>query len=318
MPAVSFVVPHIDTKPAQRSINPCDIRSPLSALRTSAAYYHPAYPANSPDVDLVLASSDHVPCWFAVNKSKLFCHTDTFRSVGLEQLTPDNNLPLVQLGESRDVIEVMLACLEADSLPDFGKLDFRVIVSALEAAADKYRLIHTEKICLLALGAYCATNPVEVYTLASHYYCRWLAEAASEHTLNLDITQPDYQDILTSENYIPLLDLHQSRIQSAKLIIQNQAIESHGDKCDISKLQAFWADASLRIISRITSPALDIDQLFEPEMKLAVQELSPCLNCYSILVQIRDQVRNECLGLRRTVNVPVVTPGRQLADYFSS
>lgn len=25
-------------------------------------------------------------------------------------------------------------------------------VSALEAAADKYRLIHTEKICLLALG----------------------------------------------------------------------------------------------------------------------------------------------------------------------
>ncbi|KAH9824872.1 hypothetical protein DFH28DRAFT_942065 [Melampsora americana] len=318
MPAVSFVVPQIQTKPIQRPPHPCDIRSPLSALRTSDAYYHPSYPATSPDVDLVLASSDNLPCWFAVNKSKLFCHTDTFRSVGLEQLTPDNNLPLVQLGENRDVIEVMLACLEADSLPDFGKVDFRVIVSALEAAADKYRLIHTEKICLLALGAYCATNPVEVYTLASHYYCRWLAEAASEHTLRLDITQPDYQDILTSENYIPLIDLHQYRIQSAKLIIKNQGIELHEGKCDTSKLQAFWAEASLRIISRITSPALDIDELFEPELKLAIQVLSPCLPCYSILVRIRDQVRNECLGLRRTVNVPFANSGCHPVDYLSS
>lgn len=127
MPAVSFAVPKIDTRADHRSTSSWDLRSPLSALRSTPAYYHPFYPATSSDVDLVLASSDKIPCWFAVNKSKLFCHTDTFRSVGLEQITPDTNLPLVQLGETRDVIEVMLACLKADSLPDFGRLDFRVL-----------------------------------------------------------------------------------------------------------------------------------------------------------------------------------------------
>jgi hypothetical protein len=190
MPAVSFAVAPIEGIKNQ-SHTSSDLRTPLPTLRSKSAYYHPNYhPADSPNADLVLASSDKISCWFAISRAQLFCHDDAFRSVGLELITPDSNLPLVKLGESRAVIEVILSCLQADTIPDFGHLDFRVLssvqsisasessltsthhqltltfaflflVSALEAAADKYRLVHMEKICLLAMGL------VSKYTFSS-------------------------------------------------------------------------------------------------------------------------------------------------------
>ncbi|KAG0144465.1 hypothetical protein CROQUDRAFT_47295 [Cronartium quercuum f. sp. fusiforme G11] len=314
MPVVSFSIPQIDTKSNNRSTTTTssssssgfDLRSPLSTLRsTTTSYYHPSYClSNSIDVDLVLSSSDEIPCWFAINKSKLFGHTDIFKSVGLEQLTPDHHLPLVQLGESRDVIELILTCSEADSIPDFTKIEFNVLVSALEAAADKYKLIHTEKICLLALGAYCTTNPVQVYTLAIHYNCKWLAEAASEHTLSLNINHPDYQDILTSEGYAPLMELHQYRISKAKQIIEAIMIPKTKESL---KLSNFWINSSQRLVDRIDNPILNIDEIFKPELHLAIQELNPCLKSYSDLIDIRDQIRNECNHIRKRVDLSIIT-----------
>lgn len=301
MPVVSFAAPPIESIKNQ-STTSSDLRTSLPTLRSKAAYYHPNYhPSDSPNVDLVLASSDKISCWFAIDRAQLFCHDDAFRSVGLELITPDTNLPLVKLGESRAVIEVILACLQADTIPDFGQIDFRVLMSALEAAADKYRLVHMEKICLLAMGAYCRTHPVEVYTLASHYACRWLTEAASKHTLSLDINQPKYRDILSSENHSALLELHQHRIDTAKSLISSQKITTHAGHDHLSRLQSFWAGACDGIVASISTPDVDFQSIFEPTLQSALDRFPDCARCYAALNEIRNQVEKEWRNVRKTI-----------------
>ncbi|CAH7689802.1 hypothetical protein PPACK8108_LOCUS24943 [Phakopsora pachyrhizi] len=288
MPAVSFVLAHINTGKSHTGTNSVTAEhsrsSPLSAACSNSAYYHPNYPPSSPKANLVLTSSDSDSCWFAINCKNLFCRDDAFCSVGLEIVTPDSNLPLIKLGESREVIEVILACLQPDTLPDFGNIDFRVLVSALEAAADKYCLVHIEKMCLLALGAYYRTHPVEVYTLASHYSCRWLAEVASKYTLKVNITQPEYQDILTSENYDVLVSLHKSRINIAKSIVLSQTIAVESNSYKIEELEELWAEASEQIALRITRPSNNFQQLFAPELELALSRFPKCAKCYAALL----------------------------------
>ncbi|KAH9455892.1 hypothetical protein Pst134EB_012121 [Puccinia striiformis f. sp. tritici] len=161
------------------------------------------------------------------SKAQLFCHDDAFRSVGLELITPDTNLPLVKLGESRAVIEVILSCLEADTIPGFRSSRLPCPHVCTRGCGRQVPTSPHGKICLLAMGAYCRTHPVEVYTLASHYSCRWLTEAASEHTLSLDINQPEYRDILSSENHSALLELHRHRLEAAKRIIRSLTISHH-------------------------------------------------------------------------------------------
>ncbi|CAH7685412.1 hypothetical protein PPACK8108_LOCUS19928 [Phakopsora pachyrhizi] len=269
MPAVSFVLAHIDTGKSHTGTNSVTAEhsrsSPLSAACWNSAYYHPNYPPSSPKANLVLASSDSDSCWFAINCKNLFCMDDAFCSVGLEIVTPDSNLPLIKLGESCEVIEVILACLQPDTLPDFGNIDFRVLVSALEATADKYCLVHIEKI------AYYRTHPVEVYTLASHYSCRWLAEVASKYTLKVNITQPEYQDILTSENYDA--KLHKSRINIAKSIVLSQTIAVESNSYKIEELEEL-----------ITRPSNNFQQLFAPELELALSRFPKCAKCYAALL----------------------------------
>ncbi|KAI8450415.1 hypothetical protein BY996DRAFT_6417386 [Phakopsora pachyrhizi] len=127
MPAVSFVLAHIDTGKSHTGTNSVTAEhsrsSPLSAACLNSAYYHPNYPPSSPKANLVLASSDSDSC--------------------LEIVTPDSNLPLIKLGESRKVIKVILACLQPDTLPDIGNIDFRVLEylilpQTLCASANKY------------------------------------------------------------------------------------------------------------------------------------------------------------------------------------
>ncbi|KNZ52030.1 uncharacterized protein VP01_3720g1 [Puccinia sorghi] len=311
MPAVSFAAPPIEGGIKNQSHTSSDLRTSLPTLRSKAAYYHPNYhPADSPNVDLVLASSDKISCWFAISRAQLFCHDDAFRSVGLELITPDTNLPLVKLGESRAVIEVILSCLQADTIPDFGHLDFRVLMSALEAAADKYRLVHMEKICLLAMGfptlnvqyrAYCKTHPVEVYTLASHYSCRWLTEAASEHTLSLDINQPKYRDILSSENHSDLLELRRYRIETAKTIVRSLQIGSQSGHEHRAELEQFWVRAVESIVGKIQWPDVDFKTLFAPELHNALLEFPSCARCYAALVKLQNRAEKEWLTIRKSV-----------------
>jgi len=302
MPAVSFAAPPIEGGIKNQSHTSSDLRTSLPTLRSKAAYYHPNYhPADSPNADLVLASSDKISCWFAISRAQLFCHDDAFRSVGLELITPDTNLPLVKLGESRAVIEVILSCLQADTIPDFGHLDFRVLMSALEAAADKYRLVHMEKICLLAMGAYCSTHPVEVYTLASHYSCRWLTEAASEHTLSLDINQSKYRDILSSENHSALLELHRHRIETAKTIVRSLQIGSQSGHEHRAELEKFWAGALKTIVGKIQRPDVDFQTLFAPELHNALLEFPSCARCYAALVKLQNRAEKEWLTVRKSV-----------------
>ncbi|WAR54455.1 hypothetical protein PtB15_4B72 [Puccinia triticina] len=301
MPAVSFAAPPLEAIKKQ-SHTSSDLRSPLPTLRSKSAYYHPSYhPADSPNVDLVLASSDKISCWFAISRAQLFCHDDAFRSVGLELITPDTNLPLVKLGESRAVIEVILSCLQADTIPDFGHLDFRVLMSALEAAADKYRLVHMEKICLLAMGAYCQTHPVEVYTLASHYSCRWLTEAASEHTLSLDINQPKYRDILSSENHSALLELHRYRTEAAKTILRSLQISAQSGHEHRAELESFWARSAATIETKILRPDTDFKALFTPELHNALIQFPSCARCYAAIVRLQNRAEKDWLAVRRAV-----------------
>ncbi|PLW20305.1 hypothetical protein PCANC_08492 [Puccinia coronata f. sp. avenae] len=316
MPAVSFAAPPLPGGIKNPSQSSSDLRTALPTLRCKSAYYHPSYhPADSPDADLVLASADKISCWFAINRAHLFCHDDAFRSVGLELITPDTNLPLVKLGESRAVIEVILSCLQADTIPDFGHLDFRVLMSALEAAADKYRLVHMEKICLLAMGAYCKTHPVEVYTLASHYSCRWLTEAASEHTLSLDINQPEYQDILSSENHSALLELHHHRIEMAKMIVRSLQIGAQGGHEHRAELETFWANAMEVILSKIVRPDVDFKALFTPELHAALLQFPSCARCYASLVKLQNRAEKEWATVRKSV---LSTPSTASSHLISS
>lgn len=96
-------------------------------------------------------------------------------------------------------------------------------------------------------------------------------------------------------------------MDSARLIVQSQVIKSHRGSCDLDKLTTFWAEACQRICSRINSPALDMDEIFAPELELAIQQFSQCAYSYSIIVQIRDRVRKECSALRRTVVLPPIS-----------
>ncbi|KAH9455866.1 hypothetical protein MJO28_005902 [Puccinia striiformis f. sp. tritici] len=303
MPAVSFALASSPTEGIKnQSHTSSELRTTLPTLRSKSAYYHPNYhPADSGNVDLVLASSDKISCWFAISRAQLFCHDDAFRSVGLELITPDTNLPLVKLGESRAVIEVILSCLEADTIPDFGHLDFRVLMSALEAAADKYQLVHMEKICLLAMGAYCRTHPVEVYTLASHYSCRWLTEAASEHTLSLDINQPEYRDILSSENHSALLELHRHRLEAAKRIIRSLTISHHSGHEHRQELTTFWKKSAQRIESKITGADPDFKNLFGSELQSALNEFPNCARCYASLIKLQNRAEKDWSTVRKTV-----------------
>ncbi|KAA1081384.1 hypothetical protein PGT21_034996 [Puccinia graminis f. sp. tritici] len=301
MPAVSFAVAPTEGIKNQ-SHTSSDLRTPLPTLRSKSAYYHPNYhPADSPNADLVLASSDKISCWFAISRAQLFCHDDAFRSVGLELITPDTNLPLVKLGESRAVIEVILSCLQADTIPDFGHLDFRVLMSALEAAADKYRLVHMEKICLLAMGAYCRTHPVEVYTLASHYSCRWLTEAASENTLSLDINQSKYRDILSSENHSALLELHRHRIDKAKTIVRSLQISVQSGHEHRAELERFWARSKDTILAKIVRPDVDFKTLFAPELQAALLKFPNCARCYATLIRLQNRAEKDWLAVRKSV-----------------
>ncbi|CAH7686915.1 hypothetical protein PPACK8108_LOCUS21626 [Phakopsora pachyrhizi] len=293
MPAISFVLAHINTDKSNTGTNSVTAEhsrsSLLSAACSNSAYYHPNYPPSSPKANLVLTSSDSDSCWFAINCKNLFFRDDAFCSVGLEIVTPDSNLPLIKLGESCEVIKVILACLQPDTLPDFGNIDFRVLVSALEAAADKYCLVHIEKMCLLALGFVLFGflyffSPLEVYTLASHYSCQWLAEVASKYTLKVNITQPEYQDILTSENYDVLVSLHKSRINIAKLIVLSQTIAVESNSYKIEELKELWAEASEQIALRITRPSNNFQQLFAPELELALSRFTKCAKCYAALL----------------------------------
>ncbi|KAH9821260.1 hypothetical protein DFH28DRAFT_952011 [Melampsora americana] len=300
-------------------ISSSDSLSPVSSISTPELsqnnpphYYHPNFPCSSPSADLVLASADLTSCWFAINSTQIFSrHPESFGSdkvfkpIGLH-----HSRPVYLLQETKSLIELILQCMVGDSLPDFDKVPFATIVSALEVASDKYNLAQMEKICLLALSAYCQEKPIHVFVLASHYSCDWLARIAAEYSISHDLENDEFKDILMVDTHHTLVKLHRSRVKLAQDLVgiirfnssSHSTCHYSRDQKSISSSyksslrehgflgQNWLRQARTRVMKRINRPNVNLRLLLNEEiLKPSIRALG-CCNCSEELMSMCEEV----------------------------
>ncbi|KAG0144230.1 hypothetical protein CROQUDRAFT_660299 [Cronartium quercuum f. sp. fusiforme G11] len=277
-------------------------------------YYHPLFPCFSSTADVVLASVETPSCYFAVESSQIFSRRpESFGSGGpFKPIGFHHSRPIFRLQEPKSVIELILQCMVGDCLPDFSKVPFSDIVEALEIASDKYHLAHMEKICLLALGAYCQEKPIHVFVLASHYSCDWLARAASQYTISCNLDDDELKDILMVETYQALAELQRSRVESALRLVRRLHFKpSHPTNCGSPLTSTtscshyscttrhkfvasqFMSKARSRLIKRITRPDVNMRSLLSFEiLRPAIRALT-CESCIEELLTLCEDVSSK-------------------------
>lgn len=299
------------------SISSSDSLSPISLNPTVELsqihrphYYHSNFPASCPSADLVLASADIPSCWFAIDSAKIFSrrpeHFESdkvFRPIGLHQ-----SRPVFLLQESKSLVELILQCMVGDSLPDFGKVPFSMIVAALEVASDKYHLAQMEKLCLLALSAYCQEKPIHVFVLASHYSCDWLARVAAEYSISCDLEDDQFKDILMVDTHRTLAKLHCSRVEAAQDLVSKLRFKSsRHSACDYPRkrkstsshkssarehdlLGENWlSEARARVLKRINRPNVNLRSLLNEEILRPSIRALGCCNCSEALMSMCEE-----------------------------
>lgn len=275
--------------------------SPKS-VKTGEPYYHHRYPLSTPGVDFILASSDLVSCRFAMSSSKLAFQPEVFSRTNRAKIQWSAGLPLILMDGSKEVVEIILACLDSNLVPDLSGYKFDDLVSALEAVASRCELEHVERLCLLALGAYYKLKPIHVFALAEIYGCTWMAKLASEFTLALDIDLPENKRLLSSDAYDALDELHSYRRKEARQILHHLRLPmiTHRSNCAPDQLAEIWK-SSLGRIKRAAwnSPAdLDMRQLFSKELEKASSVLC-CTQCLHSMYCAADQADQEFSMIRR-------------------
>lgn len=95
-----------------------------SVVQLAEPYYHHAYPASAPGVDLILASSDRQSCHFAIACAKLSCHPTLFVYPSRSKTLARTGIPIVHLDESKEIIEIILICVNPDVVPDLSPYNF--------------------------------------------------------------------------------------------------------------------------------------------------------------------------------------------------
>lgn len=271
---------------------------PVTKIKASEPYYHESYPLTRPGVDLILASSDLVPCRFAISSTKLTFRPELLTRTNRAKIQSYAGLPVIQLDGSKEVIEIILACLDSRLVPDLSEYEFDDLVGVLEAVASRYELEHVERRCLLAIGAYHKLKPIHVFSLAEIYGCKWMAKLASKSTLALDISLPQHKCLLSSEAYDSLIELHSFRRQKAREILNQlrlPLIINHQSKnCSQVELTAFWKPsiARVKILSWNSLTSLHIKQLFSTELEKASVEVH-CTECLDLIESLVDQADSE-------------------------
>ncbi|EGG03095.1 uncharacterized protein MELLADRAFT_72637 [Melampsora larici-populina 98AG31] len=277
----------------------------------SPHYYHPNFPASSPSADIVLASADFPSCWFAIDSAQIFSRRpesfgsdSVFKAIGLHQ-----SRPVFLLQESKSLVELILQCMVGDSLPNFDKVPFSMIVSALEVASDKYHLAQMEKICLLALSAYCQEKPIQVFVLASHYSCDWLARVAAQCSVSCDLENDEFKDILMVDTHAALVKLHRSRVKAARDLVGKMKFKSSCHSAydyprktkstssyDSSSrehdflVEKWLAEARTRVIKRINHPDVNLRLLLNEEILRPSIRALGCSKCTEELMCICEEV----------------------------
>ncbi|EGF99875.1 uncharacterized protein MELLADRAFT_112334 [Melampsora larici-populina 98AG31] len=276
-------------------------RVPLTNGNAAESYYHQAYPLSTPGVDFILASSDIVSCRFAISSTKLAFQPEVFSRIDRAKIQVYAGLPLIMMDGSKEVIEIILACLDPSLVPDLSHYKFDDLVSALEAVASRSALEHVERLCLLALGAFYKLKPIHVFALAEIYGCAWMAKLASEFTLALDIDLPQHKRLLSIEAYDALDELHSYRRKQARQILNRLRLPliSHRSQCNPDQLAEIWK-SSLGRIKRAAwnSPAdLDMRELFSKELNKA-SDLLQCTECLHSIYCLVDQADQEFKMIR--------------------
>ncbi|KAH9814166.1 hypothetical protein DFH28DRAFT_1028557 [Melampsora americana] len=267
----------------------------LTKVTTSEPYYHEFYPLSTPGVDFIIASSDLVSCRFAMCSTKLAFHPEVFSSTNRAKIQWCAGLPLILMDRSKEVIEIILACLDSSLVPDLSGYKFDDLLGALEAVTSRNALEHVERLCLLALGAYYKLKPIHVFALAESYGCTWMAKLASEFTLALDIDLPEHKRLLSSEAYGALEELHSYRRKQARQILNRLRLPLilHRSNCEPDRLAEFWKSSLGRIKRAAWNSLADLDmrKLFSSELKKAssILQCTECLHSICCLVDQADQ-----------------------------
>ncbi|EGF99910.1 uncharacterized protein MELLADRAFT_73299 [Melampsora larici-populina 98AG31] len=297
MPSLTFIglteISAQDLKPQPQSSR--ILGFPLTInIKSSEPYYHTSYSLSRPGVDLILASSDRIPCRFAISSTELAFHPEVLTRTNRVKIQFDAGLPLIQLDASKEVIEIILACLDSGLVPDLSGYTFDDLVGALEAVAGQYELEHVERHCLLAIGAYYKLKPIHVFSLAVIYGCTWMAKLASGFTLALDISLPQHKCLLSSEAYDALTELHTYRRKKAREILNQLRlpviINHQAQNCSQVQLIEFWKPLISRVkrLSWNSQTNLKIKQLFTNELKKASIEVH-CNECLNLMDSLVDQ-----------------------------
>ncbi|KAH9819081.1 hypothetical protein DFH28DRAFT_886969, partial [Melampsora americana] len=266
------------------------------------SYYHPSYPIFNPDRDLILESSDLIPCRFAICSKKFNIEPELF-SRHPHQIQLNLKFPLIKLNQSKEVIEVILFCLDSKILPDLSLYTFDTLVSALEVVAGRLELIHVERLCLFAIGAYYKTKPVQVFALAEIYGCDWMMKVSSEFTLSLNINLPKHKSLLSSEAYQALVEPHSNRRRRAREILNSLRFPipfpNHPSSCQPNQFQEFWKGSFIRLnrIIWISQADLSLKEIFLTELQRS-KILLDCDECVKLMKRVFTLADQEFSKLR--------------------
>ncbi|EGG09957.1 uncharacterized protein MELLADRAFT_103808 [Melampsora larici-populina 98AG31] len=255
------------TQPPNPQTEPTHTLPPIQA-----PYYHPSYPLTTPGVDIILCSSDLISCRFAICSSRF----DSLQAHELisshHPISIDFEFPLIKLNQTKEVIEIILLCLDLKMKPDLTIYTFDQLVSALEAVASREELAKVERLCLLAIGTYYKTKPIQVFALAEIYEYDWMARLASEYTLSLDINLPIHKCLLSIEAFNALNELHSFRRIQARDILDTLTLPiyepHHPTHCNPTELIKFW-NRSLTRLKRIvwnSRANLNLNQILLTEL----------------------------------------------------
>ncbi|KAH9814104.1 hypothetical protein DFH28DRAFT_972249 [Melampsora americana] len=269
---------------------------PIQKIKTNQSYYHQGYPLETSGVDFILASSDLISCRFAISSTKLAFHPEVFLSDKRATLQICAGLPLIQMVGSKEVIEILLACLDPYLLPNLSGYQFDHLVSALEAVASRYELEHVERLCLLAIGAHYKLKPIHVFALAEIYGCTRMAKLASEFTLALDIDLPEHKCLLSIEAYEALDELHSYRRKQARQILNRLRLPlfTHQSKCEPDQLTKVYNSALGRIKRAAWNSTADLKMrdLFSKEVE-KLSSVLKCTECLHLIDSLVDQADQE-------------------------
>ncbi|TDL26639.1 hypothetical protein BD410DRAFT_825761 [Rickenella mellea] len=180
--------------------------------------YHPSY--SSPSADIVLLSEDGVK--FRVHSSILGTASKFFNDMfRMPRSSAENRDDALPMGESSEILKTLLDIIYPhDTNPVLPSMSF-AFVRRLLSAAEKYDLARvTHYVQLVTKTEPFLSRPLEVYALACIFGWTEEAHRLSLQTLNLDLSSPTYEEILTSIDSASLYKLFQLRWKIKKEMAQ--------------------------------------------------------------------------------------------------